>query len=307
MQFRRLFRLAAACLAALPLLAAASAHAEIEVRHSQGTTVLARTPEKVIVFDLAALDTLDALGIPVAGVPGSNVPDYLGKYRGDEYLKAGTLFEPDYEAVHAAAPDLIIVGGRSAPKFAELSQIAPTIDLTLPPDHFLDGVKRNAETLGRIFGKEAEVAARLETLDESVAAVRAKAEKAGRALIVMTNGGKVTAYGSGSRFGWLHDDLGLTPAAEHLASGTHGEAISFEFIAQTDPDWIFVIDRDSAVGHAGASAEATLDNELVAGTRAAKNGHIVHVDATRWYIVGGGLSALEASVEEVGAALGKDD
>jgi len=293
-------------LAALVLCwtAAAGAQADpLTVRHAQGETVLPARPQTVLVFDLAALDTLDALGVEIAGVPGSNIPDYLAKYRGDGYAKIGSLFEPDYEAVHAARPDLIVIGGRSAPRYGELSRIAPTIDLTVAPDDFLDGAKRNAALLGDIFGKEQEAAARIGDLDAALADLREKARDAGRALIVMTNGGKVTAYGTGSRFGWVHD-IGLEPAVADVTAATHGEAISFEFLLETNPDWLIVIDRDAAVGNAGAAARRTLDNELVAATTAARKGQIIYVDTARWYLVGGGLGALRVMVDELAAALG---
>lgn len=275
----------------------------IVVRHAQGETVLPGPPKTVLVFDLAALDTLDALGVDIAGVPGSNIPDYLEKYRGAGYAKIGSLFEPDYEAVHAARPDLIIIGGRSAPQYEALSKIAPTIDLTLAPQGFLDGARRNVGLLGEIFGKQKEAAAQLAGLDEAIAALREKAQGAGRALIVMTNGGRITAYGRGSRFGWVHD-IGLEPAVSEVTAATHGEAISYEFLLETNPDWLIVIDRDAAVGHAGAAARRTLDNELVAATAAARKGQILYVDTARWYLVGGGLAAMRAMVDELAAALG---
>lgn len=286
------------CFASLPGMAG-----EIVVEHAQGRTVLPDRAERIFVFDLASLDTLDALGAEVAGVPGSNIPDYLAKYRGDAYARVGTLFQPDYEAVHAGKPDVVIVAGRSAPAYAELSRIAPTIDLSLDPGAFAQGVRRNTEILGRITGKEKEAAALTEKLDAAIAGIRDKAKDAGRALIIMVSGGKITAYGKGSRFGWVHDDLGIEPAVADLDAATHGEAVSFEFLLKTNPDWLFVLDRDSVVGSAGASARQALDNELVAATSAAKKDRIVYVDTARWYLVGGGIGALQDSVERIGEVL----
>ena len=68
---------------------------------------------------------------------------------------------------------------------------------------------------------------------------------------------------------------------------------------------LFVVDRDSAIGSAGASAAGTLDNELVAATKAARNDRIVHVDTVRWYLVGPGISAMRTVADEIGAALAK--
>lgn len=280
---------------------------EIIVKHAQGETVLPDTPKKVLTFDLATLDTLDALGVEVAGVPSALIPAYLSRYEGGDYAKIGSLFEPDFEAVNAAGPDLIIVAARSAAQYEALSKIAPTIDLTIDPDNFLQGAEENARKLGVIFDKEDAADALIEKLDKSVAALRETAKDAGKGLIILTNGGKVSAYGPGSRFGWLHDDLGVLPAVEDVEAATHGEAVSFEFILKTNPDWLFVVDRDSAVGSDGQSARQTLDNELVAATTAAREGNIYYADAVRWYLVGGGMTALQAEVDAITKAMSAVD
>ncbi len=288
--------LAAACVA--------PARAEMVIERPRGPLRLKDRPKTVLVFDIAALDTLDALGVEVAGVPGSNLPDYLGRYRDRRYAKIGTLFEPDYEAVAAATPDLIIIGPRSAPKYAELSQIAPTLDVSVEPGRFVAGTRENVTLLGRIFGREAQASALLERVDTAVARVKADAPGAGRVLMVMVNGGKLTAFGPGSRFGWIFDELGLTPAGHGGTPSAHGEVISFEYILKTDPDWLLVLDRDAAVGQAGAAARAVLDNEIIAATRAAKAGHILYLDPVRWYISAGGGAALPVILEDLAAAFG---
>lgn len=300
-------RRALPCLAGVLLLCALlpsmPAAAEIAIRHMHGETVLPGRPATVLVFDPAVLDTLDALSVEVAGVPGSHIPEFLARYRGKDYLKIGTLFEPDFEAVHAAAPDLVIVAARSAAAYPQLARIAPTIDLTLPDRGLLDGVRSNIATLGRIFEKEREAAVLIAGIDQAAERVRQSAAKAGTVLMMMVNGGRLSIYGPGSRFGWLYDELGLTPAVPHADAATHGAAVSFEFILKTDPDWLIVLDRDAAVGHAGASARQVLDNEVVAATRAAKGGRILYVDPARWYLAMGGGRSTGVVLDELADAL----
>lgn len=291
-------------LAAATALSPAMAE-EITVKHAQGETTLPDTPKKVLVFDMASLDTLDALGVEVTGVPGGSKPETLKKYEGDQYLKIGTLFEPDYEAVNAAEPDLIIVGGRSAPKYAELSKIAPTIDMTVAPDHFLDHMRANVETLAKIFGKEELAKEKLAKLDESIAALKEKTANAGRVLTILTTGGRISAHGRGGRFTILYDDFGMTPAAEGLDVGTHGQSISNEFILENNPDWLLVVDRDAAIGQQGEAAQQVLDNDLVRQTNAWKNGHVVYLNPGNWYIIGAGLNAVQSDVDELLAAFSK--
>ena len=109
---------------------------------------------------------------------------------------------------------------------------------------------------------------------------------------------------AGSRFGVIHDAFGVKPAAAGLSVSNHGQAISYEFIAQTDPDWLFVIDRDAAIGREGSPARSMLDNALIRPTKAWKNGRVVYLNNYNWYLLGSaGLDAMQQSVDEVARAL----
>ena len=306
LKFSRHFsRLFGAALVATALASGANA-ADVAAKHAQGETTVATNPEKVVVFDFATLDNLDRLGVKIIGVPGSIAfPEYLKKYDGADYTKVGTLFEPDYEAVNAAEPDLIIVGGRSAAKYGELAKIAPTIDLTVPAKEFISGTEANIEKLGQIFGKETEAKAEVDKLNSELAALKEKTKGKGKGLMILTSGGKISAYGPGSRFGVLHDSFGVEPAAPDLSVGNHGQPVSSEFILETNPDWLFVLDRDAAIGREGTSAKQLLDNELVRQTNAWKNNQVVYLNAQNWYLVGGGLGALHNTIQQLSAAFDK--
>ena len=64
-----------------------------------------------------------------------------------------------------------------------------------------------------------------------------------KVLILLTNDGSVSVYGSSSRFGMIHDILGCKAADENIESSTHGQSVNFEYIADKNPDIILVIDR----------------------------------------------------------------
>ncbi|MGX7707751.1 siderophore ABC transporter substrate-binding protein [Methylobacterium sp. Gmos1] len=287
-----------AVLAAVPLAAA-----EITVPHASGRTILPAPPKTIVVFDLAALDTLDALGVPVFGVAGGAKPPSLAQYDEPRYRRMGTLWEPDYEAINEVGPDLVIVGGRSGPHYAALSKLAPTIDLSSDPADPLGSELRNIRTLARLFGKEAQAEQRISRIESTIAAVHTKAGQAGSALFILSTGGRLSAFGPGSRFGLLHGALGFRPAAPDLGAGIHGQPVSFEFIARTDPDWLFVLDRDAAIGARGQPARQFLDNELVRRTKAWRKGQVVYVDAASWYLAAGGLRSLQTTVDQIAAAL----
>ncbi|RWP31394.1 MAG: siderophore ABC transporter substrate-binding protein, partial [Mesorhizobium sp.] len=211
----------------------------------------------------------------------------------------GTIFEPDLEALSALAPDLIIVGGRSSPQLAATSQIAQSIDMTMNGDDLFAQAKQRLTAYGALVGKPAEAAALASELDEALSSTRAAVKGKGTALILMTSGPKVTAYGKESRFGWLHSALQLTPAVEDVEAATHGEAISFEFLRDANPDWLIVLDRAAAIGSGEQNARATLDNELVAETTAWKKGQVVYMPAADFYIAAGGVQSTKRVLETI--------
>jgi iron complex transport system substrate-binding protein len=279
------------------------AAAEVTVTHAQGETTVPVDPQTVVVFDVGVLSTLDSLGVEVAGVPDANFPESLARYGEDDVAKVGSLFEPDYEAVNALEPDLVIVGGRSAAAYPQLAEIAPTIDLTVDNSDFLASFEERTTALAEVFGAEAEVTERLDALDARIAEVNTAAQDAGDALLVMTNAAEVSAYGPDTRFGMVYDELGLTPADPGLTAADHGDAVSFEYLAETDPDVLLVLDRDAAIGESGTAAAQVLDNELVRGTTAWQDDDVHYLDSAVWYIAPNGLPSVEQMVEEVAAAV----
>lgn len=277
------------------------------VKHASGSTEVTLNPKPTVAYDLAVIDTLNSLGVEVTGVPKGIWPDFLKKYEDDKkYPKVGTLFEPDYESVFALDPELIIVAGRSAPKQAELAKIAPTIDLTVVNGDLINSVKNNTNILATIYGKQQVAEQELAKIDLALKQINEHAAKVDNAMLILTVGGKISAYGPGSRFGIIHDAFGLKPAVKDLENTNHGQAVSLEFIYKNDPEWLFVIDRDAAIGTDSEAAQRLLDNELIHKTKAWKNKQIVYLNPVNWYILGSaGLNSLQQSIAEVDAAISK--
>lgn len=274
------------------------------VVHAKGSTTVAANPQRVVVFDIGALDTLNALGVQVLGVAGKTFPSYLQGYLDSRYLNLGSLFEPDYEAINAARPDLIITGVRSSSKYSQLAALAPTIDMPGNDQQPVQVTLDNAQLLGTLFGQQQRVAELSDKIRQDLAALREKTRSGGKGLIILTTGGKISAYGPGSRFGVLHSDFGVPAAAPDLAVSLHGEAVSSEFILKTNPDWLFVIDRDVAVGETGA-AQQVLDNPLVRQTSAWHKGNVIYLDPSVWYLAGGGIQALNRMIAQVAEGYGR--
>jgi iron complex transport system substrate-binding protein len=187
--------------------------------------------------------------------------------------------------------------------YDEFSKIAPTINLDIDTKDYMNSFKANQRTIGKLFGKEELVEKELKVIDERVAKIKeatAKSEK--RGLVVLANEGRLSAYGTGSRFGIVHDVFGLKPADQKIEASTHGQAISNEFIKEINPDYIFVIDRGAAIKRTTMGKEE-FANALVKETNAYKNDKIIFLNPEVWYLSGGGLKSIKMMLDEVEQAI----
>ncbi|MFN3579128.1 MAG: siderophore ABC transporter substrate-binding protein [Pseudomonas sp.] len=282
------------------LCSAALAADTVTIAHSSGETQVAVNPQKAVVIDWSTLDTLQQLGVEVQGTPSNDAPDLLARYQGEGYIRAGSLFEPDLEVLKNSSPDLIILGRRAQGQYAEVSTFGPTIDLTPDPNDLLGSLERNTRILGEIYGKQAEAEALLARLNASITELRELAATQGKGLLVLTTGGRMAAFGAGTRFGMIHDVFGVEQAVGNLQAGRHGHSVSFEFLLEANPDWLFVMDRDAAIGREGVAAAQLMDNELVKATPAGSKGQIVYLDPVSWYLLdNSGLGVMQASVDQL--------
>ncbi|MDY5577761.1 MAG: ABC transporter substrate-binding protein, partial [Lachnospiraceae bacterium] len=80
---------------------------------------------------------------------------------------------------------------------------------------------------------------------------------------------------------------------------------NFEFIVDKNPDYIFVMDRDAAIGTDGAKpAREIMENDLVKGTDAYKNGNIIYLaNPAVWYTAEGGIGALDIMLSDLESEL----
>lgn len=279
----------------------------VTVVHSLGETEVPVNPKNVAVFELGILDAMQALDIEVGGVPSSGtLPAYLEEYAGEEYANLGSLKEPDLEAIFELEPELIIIGGRQADYYEELSKIAPTISLAVDNADYMNSFKANMETVAEIFNKQDEIGDKITELEAKVAEVRELAEAdGGTGLIALANDGAFSVYGQGSRFGIIHNDFGVPAVDQTIEVATHGQKASYEYIAEQNPDYIFVVDRTAAVGSGTGSAQEMFENDLMKTTKAYQNGNIIILDATAWYTAGGGFTSTQIMIDDVKAAYEK--
>ena len=148
---------------------AAWAQTAIPLETARGVAEVPPQPAKIAVFDWAALDSLEQLGVPVGATTAKMEIDYLAPV----FARAqtvGTVFEPDYEALARYQPDLVITGGPGAEAFPRLAAHWPTIDMTIDNAAIRESGKARITAFGKLFDKESEAARLIDDIDQSSAA-----------------------------------------------------------------------------------------------------------------------------------------
>ena len=264
-------------------------------------------PERIAVLDMASLDILDNLGMGdrVVGSASTSL-GYLTDYvDNEEVANLGTIKEADLEAVMECDPEVIFIGGRLASSYDALSEIAPVVFLSTDSElGIVKSVTKNAETIASMFGLEDEVSKKTEGFDERIKALKKTAEGK-TALVGMTTSGSFNLMGNDGRCSIVGREVGFENLTAAESTSTHGNEASFETVVEKNPDYIFVMDRDSAIGADGAqTAKEIVENELVMGTDAYKNGRIIYLEHPAvWYTAEGGITALNIMLSDLENAL----
>lgn len=278
----------------------------VTINHLSGSTAVKKHPENVVILQYGMLDTYEQLNLEeyVKGIPKSEVPQYLSHFEKDNRLAAlGTTMEANMEKVNALDPDLIIIGSRMAPKYDQFSKIAPTINLEADKSDYWTSFCNNQRAIASLYDKKDVVDGRLQEMEKRITKIKDRTEKSGKkALVVLANEGRMSVYGKGSRFGLVHDVLGIPAADENIEVSSHGQPVSNEYIKEVNPDIIFVIDRGAALKRDKATVEQ-FANPLIKQTNAYKNHKVIFLDPELWYLSGGGLKSFDLMLDEIEKAI----
>lgn len=265
-------------------------------------------PQRIAVLDMASLDILDALGVGnrVVGSASTSM-EYLQNYMTDDVANLGTIKEADLEAVMAVEPDVIFIGGRLASSYDALSEIAPVIYLSVDTETgVVESVSNNARTIASLFGMEEQVDALVSNFQNRIEALSEVAQDSNAIVGLMTSG-SFNVLGNDGRCSIIGREIGFANmgVGNNIDTSTHGNEASYEFIVEKNPDYIFVLDRDAAIQTEGARlAQDLMENDLVMGTDAYKNGHIVYLaNPAVWYTAEGGITALDIMLSDLESTL----
>jgi iron complex transport system substrate-binding protein len=276
-------------------------------QHSLGSLEISEVPQRVVVLGFGSLDYLDALGVTPIGMPKSLLPENLQQYKSDEFTNTGSLQEVNYETLFTLKPDLIIAEGRMVKHYQDLKDIAPVYMYRIDSANYWATTQQHWNNLSEIFGKKAKGDELVAEVKSRIDALHSKnIEQPRKALTVMSSGSNITSFGAVSRFSFVYQEAGFTTTESvnvPAESRTHGDLISFEYIADAKPDVLLILDRDQAIGKASGKANQLFANDLVESTPASKNEHLIYLDPAAWYLSAGGYYSTKMMIENLNRAI----
>lgn len=279
------------------LLAVMSFGAEVKyIKHSKGITKITGVPKRVVVFDHGLLDIADSMDVNVVGIVRQMIPNHLKKYNNKKYKGMGSFFEPNFESIFLVKPDLILISGRQSKAYKDLSQIAPTVYFDgYGADYFKD-YKQSVRIMGEIFNKKEFAEMEIKDIEKSLKFFKDKT-KDKSATVVLTNGNALSVYGEGSRLSHIYKDFGFTQIDKGITDSMHGNRVSFEYLHEKNPDYIFVLIKN--VNENKSDGKKIFNNDIVKGLRAYKNNKIIYLNFGNWYLSLAGITTTKLMIKEI--------
>lgn len=269
-------------------------------------------PQRIAILDMASLDIIDALGVGdrVVGSAGTTIHYLLDYVPSDtnKIANLGTIKTADMVEVAACEPDIIFIGGRLSSVYDDLSKIAPVVYLGTDAEAgVVESVSKNAKTIASIFGKEAEVdamvadfAARIDTLKNKFAGKNA--------IVGMYSGSNYNVLGNDGRCSIIGREIGFNNMGVDAGeiTSTHGNEASWETIVTMNPEYMFVMDRNTAISSTDGNpaVKDAIENEMIKELDVYKNGNIIYLaNPNVWYTAEGGIQALDVMLKDLESEL----
>ena len=269
-------------------------------------------PERIAILDMASLDIIDAIGMGdrVVGSASTSI-EYLMDYvpsDSNNIANLGTIKTADLVEVAACEPDIIFIGGRLGSVYNDLSEIAPVVFLSTDNElGVVESTAANAKTIASIFGKEDEIDEMMSQYNERINAIKAEFEGK-NAIVGMYSGSNYSVLGNDGRCSIIGKELGFNNMGVDAGeiTSTHGNEASWETIVSLNPEYMFVMDRNSAINsdEGNPAVKDAIENELIKGLDVYKNGNIVYLAHPNvWYTAEGGIQALDVMLSDIEKAL----
>lgn len=255
----------------------------VTIHDAKGEVEIPADPQRIV--DISGTsDILSILGYKVVGTANSDAydysrfPTYLAEVLdGAEILGYSMQDTMDIEGILALDPDLIIISNFQEKMYDQLSEVAPTVLLEMAQMDWKDDVNNAAA----VMGKEDEAAAWLGDYavkaQETGEKMRAGYGEDTTYLAFLVSGGQIFIFDGAGLGSIFYDDMELSkPANMPEQENISLPVVTYEGLAEIDPDYIFVVGTDDDLA-------ALEGNSLWQGMNAVKEGHYVTMPASPYF------------------------
>lgn len=266
----------------------------VVIKDIHGEITVPVNPKNVVALDNRTFETLSDWDIKLVAAPKGVMPEDSPYVKDESVQDIGSHKEPNLEVIAAVDPELVIVGQRFQNYYEDIKKLVPNavvIDLSFDVsgengaagESLVNGLKDSTIALGQIFNKNNEAEKLIEDFDKSIEDAKSAYNGTDTVMSIVVSGGEIgfSAPTSGRVWGPMYEIFGWKSALEvdGSTSDHKGDDISVEAIAQSNPDWIFVLDRDAATSSSEDSvpAQDVIDNSpALKNIAAVTDGHIVY-------------------------------
>lgn len=243
----------------------------------------------VVVSSVACVEILDALGVPIAGVPTSSyaLPDST-----KDAVKIGNPMQPDMEVIASLNPNhFITASDKNDDMDKQLVNLgAETYYADLKS---FEGLEKTIKDLGAKFGASEKAEELVKGIEDKKAAVQKEIEgkESPKVLVVFGAGDKFMVSTDKSYVGNLVSMAG----GENILAGEDGLfiPIDMEYLAEKNPDYILLMAHANPEESLKSLQKEFDTNKAWQNFDAVKNGNVIALD-TEYFGMSADLKAGEA-------------
>jgi iron complex transport system substrate-binding protein len=245
-----------------------------EADNGEEVSDIALSEQRVVASSVAIVEILDALGVPMVGVPTST---YELPASASNAKQIGNPMEPDMEIITSLKPTVIIsvssLSENLKSQFETLGIPGKFMDLSS-----YDGLKKSILTLGTYFGVKDKAEEVIAGFESKEAAITEKTSgKASPSVLIIFGAGDTFMVATENTY---VGDLTKRVGAENVASGLKGSFIpvDLEFLADKNPEYILLLTHANPKDSLSALRKEFKNNEAWQNFDAVKKDKVIALD-----------------------------
>lgn len=260
-----------------------------ETEEKQEATEEAAFTDRVVASSVAVVEILDALGVPMVGVPTSSydLPESVA-----DATRIGNPMSPDIEVIASLEPTVVVSVDSLSADLADQFEVLGAEVFFVNLDSYA-GMKEAVTNLGVRFGAEAkaaELVADFENREASVAAA-VEGKEAPSVLII---------FGAGSTFMTASEDTYVGDLVKRVGgvniitdAPSAFSPVDMEYLASMNPEYILFMSHANPEDSLAAFKQEIEGNAAWQNFDAVKNGNLIALE-TGYFGMSANLLAVDA-------------